>query len=240
MKKYFAAIALVTAMLSSSAFAHAVHVEEPEVNAGKFDIHDIAAFSMDDDDGFDNELELSYGFNDWFLVQLSHLSGEEEGDSYDWYAGGEAAVQFELTDEGKYRPVTGVQISYNWHAQSEHADNLEVKGLLRKNIGPVNNLLNLAFSHDIGPDSEGGIDFDIAARSTYEFNHSLGLGLEYFGEFGQIDDMADFDEQGHLLGPIVTFEPFEGVHMHSSLAYLFGISDDAPDGTLKLEVGFQF
>ena len=239
MKKYFAIIALSTGLISSPAFAHTNHVEEPEVDAGKIHIHNISAGNFDDDDSFGNELELEYGVNDWLGVKLAHVMGGHEGEDYDWYTGGEVAVKFELLQEGEYRPATSIQTSYDWHAQSEHPENIGVMGIFRKNIGPTNNLLNVKLSHNIGENSEGGIDFDAAARSVYEFSHDYAIGAEYFGEFGQIDDMEEFNQQGHQLGPIVTFAPFENVHMHGSLAYLFGISEEAPDGTLKLEVGFE-
>jgi hypothetical protein len=66
------------------------------------------------------------------------------------------------------------------------------------------------------------------------------VGVEYFNRLGQLDDQEGFDEQSHQLGPVITFSPFETIHMHGSLAYLFGISDGADDSTVILEIGFEF
>lgn len=233
-------LAALAVLLSNSAYAHTVHIKEPEIEKGVLHVHNIAAGNFDDDDSFGNELEVSYGFTDWMSAEIAHVSGDHEGEKYDWYTGGEVALQFKLFDEGQYRPITSVRTSYDWHAQSDHPQNIEVMGIFGKQIGQFNNVINLGFSYNVGENAEGGIGFDAAARSVYEFNHHYGLGFEYFGEFGQIDDMEKFDRQGHQLGPIFTFAPFEEIHMHNSIAYLFGLSEDAPDGTLKLEVGFEF
>jgi hypothetical protein len=172
--RLLAALALI--FLPGFALAHTLHIEEPEVEAGAFSLHDIVQGDFDDDDAFSNEIEATYGFNDWIKGRLVHVAGKHESEEFDEYTGGEAGLQFELSQQQGYLPATAVYVAYGWHAQSDEPSNINVTGIFRERLGNFNHLLNLTLTRSVGEDSEGGISGSMAARSVYEY----GSGCRVF------------------------------------------------------------
>lgn len=229
---------LIALLTLTSAPAYADHIKSPQVNAGEFEIHNTSILENDSKDGFENELEIGYGFNDWLGGELAIVSADHEHESFDYFTGAEFAVKAQIAQEGKYIPATALRFAYEYTDESKEADEISVTALLEKNFGKFENILNIGFANQVGGGAEGGLEFALKARSAYEIQNHLQLGVEYFGHFGKIGAGHNWNEQGHQIGPVLMFEPVE--HTHASIAFLAGISDDAPTSAIKLELGYHF
>ena len=240
-KKLAAIVFCGTIIHAHAAFPHGAHIKKADIKKGAAEIHNITVYSTDDDemDSLGNKLELSYGFTNNLKLEISTTAEDHEMEKPDYLSGVGIAAQIGLADEGEYIPQTSVYVSYDMdETHMNEADKFAVMGIFGKKIARFDNTLNVQLAHETGNMAEGGLGLNMAAQSIYEIQHHLGIGLEYFGEFGQADDMQEFDMQGHQLGPVVLFAPFDNAH--ASVGYLFGLSEHAPDGTAKVELGYEF
>ncbi len=242
MKTKTALLTLIMAGAASPALSHGTHLKTTHIEAGHFELHNIMGFSSDkkDGDSFDNEVELSYSFTDRFKLELSLSSENHENEPADWVSAVGVAAQFAVLTEGECTPGMHLYLGYEFNREhnSPGPDSLELVAIFEKNYGKFNGLLNLKFAKEIGDHAEGGVEFSLAARPSYSITEHFAAGIEYFADFHQIDSMPRYSEQSHQIGPVVMFSPFHDAH--ASLAWLGGISGDAPDSTVKFELGLEF
>ena len=102
--------------------------------------------------------------------------------------------------------------------------------LLEKAVGRFSHTANIGFEKEFGDGSEGEFGSVFAWRSKYRFQPYFEPGVELYSEFGPIPEFADWDEQEHQFGPVVsgTVGPFG-----YDVGYLFGLTDHSPDGEFK-------
>lgn len=229
---------IATLFICNPSNSFADYVRSADVVAGEFEVHNISVLENDSEDHFENELELAYGFNNWFEVELGLVSEKAEHENFDAFTGAELGLKFELSGEGEYVPATALFLSYDYTHEKGEADEIGAMAIFGKKFGKFDNLLNAELSTQVGGAAEGGVELTLKARSVYELCEKIKLGAEYFGKFGEIGGGHDWNEQGHQLGPVLMYKASEDVH--ASLAYLAGISDEAPESAIKLEIGFHF
>ena len=102
--------------------------------------------------------------------------------------------------------------------------------LLEKEFGNITHVANINFEKQVGGDTEKELEAGLAFSSRNRWKKYFEPGVEYHIDFGELRKGNDFDEQEHLLGPV-----FYGKvgSIKYDIGYLFGLSDDAPDGKLK-------
>lgn len=102
-------------------------------------------------------------------------------------------------------------------------------------------LFNLYFRSQYGANAESGVEFEYAAQ--YKWNVSaVALGVEMYGEMGNLSDMPGFDQQEHYVGPVVFGEVGlgQGAGLGYEFGYLLGATKASADGVLKLNVAVDF
>ena len=115
------------------------------------------------------------------------------------------------------------------------ADKIEAKALLAKEIGKVQNVVNLIVEKEVGEDSSDNEGYGLAWSGKYMYSPSFDPGIEYYGDFGDTTD--DYEDQKHRIGPVIYGE-LGGIGYDAGV--LFGISKAAPDATLKLNLEYEF
>ena len=85
---------------------------------------------------------------------------------------------------------------------------------------------------DVGDDARDGVFLQTRSQITYSGAQRFGLGMEFYNSYGALDDIADFEDQTHQIGPIVTFSPATGWGIYTNA--LFGLTDASPDNELRI------
>lgn len=89
-----------------------------------------------------------------------------------------------------------------------------------------------------GTGAGDGIGIGTRANFTRRMSSGLNMGLEMFSSYGSTEDFADFDEQFHQLGPVISRQLGNGWSVLGSL--LFGITEATPDRNLRIWAGKSF
>jgi len=99
-------------------------------------------------------------------------------------------------------------------------------------------LFEKKFDSDASSATEMGYQWQVKYRSQPAFE----FGLQGFGEMGKWNDWESTDEQSHKAGPAIFGKTRLGqkTAINYNTAWLFGLSDGAPDNTLRAQVELEF
>jgi hypothetical protein len=211
-------------------------VSSPNVSRGKLKFEARFGLENDDvsasrDDRFRQTYLLEYGMNEWWStranLKFTALDGSDNGlTAVEWE--NKFQLFFEKKDglSGGFKVVTGVASDMNM------PDTIEIKGLLEKNFGDFRARGNLGLLWQVGDDATRQAQLNAALQGMLKLNDTFSAGAEWFGDFGEIENMSAFDQQDHLLGPVINIKINET--WSAEAGYLFGISDTASDGLVKV------
>jgi hypothetical protein len=237
---------LMTGLLLNGQPAHASHkIYSPTVEQGEYELELRAHRSLDSDASKDDQqkikLEAGYGVSDkWFTAIGGEMEKDSGGDLDYTSTYWENIIQ--LTEQGEYWVDVGVYLEYNVGSKAGSTDELEGKLLLEKCVGSFVHTANLVLVRNLGPGASNATNFEYAWRSKYFVSKALEVGVEIYGETGEIGHATPSDQQDHRLGPVISGElghTGKGKWEYE-LGYLFGVSDAAPDGTIKLNLEYEF
>lgn len=137
----------------------------------------------------------------------------------------------QVTEEEEFMDVA-VLLSYEIAWEEGVDDTIEWGILAQKQLGPFLHTANLIFWKQVDWDksTDGGFSWS----TIYLNDHPVKPGFEYYIE--ELD--RDFpDDQRHYIGPVV-YGKKERIFYETGL--LFGITDNAADAFLKVDVGYMF
>lgn len=149
---------------------------------------------------------------------------------------------FQLTEPGEYWLDVGAYVEYAKGLFHEGDQALEWKILLEKTIGNWTFTANPVFEQEFpGREATPGVEFGYAWGTYYRLMPALEPGFEAYGEIGEVTNSEAFDDQTHRLGPVVRGRVGAGTNgkLAYNVGYLFGASDNAPDGTFKVELEYE-
>ncbi len=220
-------------------------VYNPYVTKGELEIEAKGNIDFDRDAEKDNlqkqKYALGYGFTDrWFSELYGEVEKKRNADNEDLnfrFTLLEWENKFQLTEPGQYPVDIGFLVEYEISTEDKHADNLGWKILLDKTIGRFENIANFNFDHEVGGGHTNETDGGFAWSSRYRLNQYFEPGFEYHADFGGLNEGKDFNEQTHRVGP--AFYGKLGNNIKYDVGYLFGVSDAAPNGTLKWILEFE-
>jgi len=240
-------IAKITFLLAFSLFfsnlAHASKtVTSAGVTKGDSNAEWKGEYVVDDDDDRDGawkeKLVLGHGVTEFWQTEVEATFGrgggsddDTEFQSLDW----KNKIQF--TDQKTEGLDTGMRVTYGFSGTGG-ADEIEVKFLGGKDFAKTAHRGNLIFSGEVGEDSTDEVEWGLSWSSRYKGSDAFQPGFELHSAFGEIGDEGEFDDQDHRLGPV--FYGKFGKGFSYDAGYLFGISDDAPDGMVKAIVKYKW
>ena len=245
-KAYASALLVFVAFALSTQESHASHkVYSPHVEKGEFELELRGHTTFDSDSAKDSQekfkIDFGYGVTDyWFTAYVGEIEEDANGDLE--YEATAWENIFQLTEQGEYWVDLGLYLEYEIAHESGSNDKIEGKVLLEKNVGQYVNTANLIFVRALGSDASNATDFEYAWRTKYLYSKAFEPGIEIYGEMGEVGHVSPSDQQDHRIGPV-----FSGVFAgdaHSKwlyeAGYLFGVSDAAPNGTLKFVIEYEF
>lgn len=239
---------LLCAALALSGTANAAErIYYPYVTPGELEIEYFGSRSVDNDSSKDNEqkqqFSVGYGVNEWWKTEFYSKFGKEPGDKLtfdEW----EWENIFQLTERGEYWLDVGATIAYEWTPQSNHADTVEARLLLAKDIDKTSHILNVIAEKNVGSGPKEGLEGKLLWSSRYNYSRYFEPGFEIESDFGELKQTGSFDDQKHYIGPAA----YGKIPLHFTaradalkyrVGYLFGISDAARDGQAIAQLEYE-
>jgi hypothetical protein len=230
-------ILLSTLLLSCVPFAAAHAVDDlssPYVTRGETAASFETQYNFDDEDEWGGAFKASHGVTDFWEVEVGVEFGDVEDEDTETKA---VAIEnkFQLAQPGEFFVDPGLKIEYA-KATNSDPDEISAALLLAKKVGRFDNIANLEIAREVGEDSSDDFGYGLSYALIYDYREDFQFGLEWHSDFGDFSD--DFDEQGHLFGPVVYGEFAETFGYEAGV--LVGVSEGAPDAAIKAIVEYEF
>jgi hypothetical protein len=241
MKKIYSLLLLSLLYIPANAMAES-RIFDPNVNKGEVTIDANGEFQEDNGKGLvlgDRNFyrgEVDYGVTDSFGLGVIGLGGDSNG-NYEHEATGVQAT-FQFAEQTNENPVASAfRIEYDLASKSSVDDN--ISGLLlfahkgakwdyRLDVG-------LDYGDTIGSNDKDASG-DIRASIDYVLSPMFRPGVEYYNNSGSISNF-DFDNQVSTIGPVIYGDlPY---NFSYEVGYLFGLSDNTPDSTVKGDIKYH-
>ena len=237
-----AIIGILACVTSPSYATHKVY--SPHVEAGELEIEVRGHVDFDDDNDLDDAhrelFEIGYAFTDWWLTSI-FLEYEKEPHGQYGHAATAWENIFELTEPGRYWLDFGLYVEYEDPAGSG-PQQLEFKGLFEKQVSRFVNTGNLIFEREVGNNASSDIEVAYAWRTKYQLRQEFQPALELYGDLGELDGLEINGDQQHQAGPVASgkFSLGNESSISYEFGYLFGLTDDSPDGAVKWRLEFEY
>jgi len=242
MKSKAALIAAMGALYLQSAHAGpADYVYTPTVEKGEKEID----FKFGTADSAPRQsmasLGLGYGANDWWFteVYVKYAKTGSEDVKYDAF---EWENKFQLTETGKYPVDVGFITEIEIPRDRDEGIELKVGPLFQTEFGKLQLNGNILFEKHFDAAVSGPTETGYQWQAKYRWQPAFEYGLQGFGGTGPWNDWDGSGDQSHKMGPAVFGRLAAGDHhaIKYNAAWLFGVSDAAPDNTFRLQVEYEF
>lgn len=132
------------------------------------------------------------------------------------------ALRFDGRIRGDGRPAL---VALNWTNQFPITDRLRGRFITVTGV-------------EIGDDADDGIALETRASLSYKLSGKTSIAVESFNSYGTTDEIPDFDEQEHQIGPSVSYKVTPDWSIYSGA--LFGVTDATADTELRLWISRGF
>lgn len=186
-------------------------------------------------------LGLGYGANDWWFTEIYVKYAKTGSDSvkYDAF---EWENKFQLTETGKYPVDVGLITEIEVPSNRDEGTELKVGPLFQTEFGKLqlnaNILFEKRFNAAVSTPTETGYQW----QAKYRWLPAFEYGLQGFGGTGPWNDLDASGNQSHKLGPAIfgKFHAGDRQFIKYNAAWLFGVSNAAPDNTFRMQVEYEF
>jgi hypothetical protein len=221
--------ALIAVVLVANAARADLKVKLPDAEPGELEVETVGSYGRSSNPATNNEQsfvhEIEYGFNNFWKSGLEFETGRDPGPGNhlkfnqitweNWLVFGE---------RGQYWLDPAFFIEYGHATLAKTPDEIKFGPLLRKEIGPTINTVNLFLAKEIGQFAgTGRMNFSYAWETRIVTGWIIEPGIQAYGEPGPIGHFAPISEQDHRIGP-----------------QLFGAVHELGPGTLKFNAGILF
>lgn len=218
-----------------SGVAHATKtVTSPYVSKGKAVIEWRGGYDIQEgDDVFRTRNQISYGFTDYYDLKVSVDTRHRDGDND--FTDIDFENKFQLTERGEYFVDVGARLDYA-RSLNGGIDGIGAKLLFGKQFGEWSHLLNLETGREVGKGANDDWEFGFSYGVQHPISETLSLGGEWYSDFGDFE--GDWDDEDHRAGPVLYGTAFGKLKYQAGI--LAGLSDAAPDATIKATVNYGF
>ena len=238
MPAILAAFALGT--LSATARANTSSVFSPTVSDGERSLEYRASYVPSENGSgyvFGHRLHFQHALNERTRWRLIGFQGGPSDDIEFRYVRGE--LQHQIHEKSIHEKShsgwdSAIRLELQVATQSGLPDRFRIGWTGKKNVSRWEFRANALADREFGSNPDSGIGLETRLQTTYAMGERTRLGIEMFSDFNTTSNMGRFDDQEHQLGPILKTALTRG--LRAEVSYLFGISDPAPDGNLRLQV----
>ncbi len=231
----------------ANGFAHAGpadYIYLPTVEQGEKEI-DLKFGTAKQQDGSRKtvtSLGFGYGATDYWFTEV-YLKREREGSEGLTLA--EWENKFQLTETGKYAVdvgfITEIEAPMN---NSKEPWEIKLGPLFQTEFGKLQLNGNVLFERKIGGDNNDHhiTEMGYQLQAKYRFKPEFEFGAQGFGEVGEWNHWASNNEQNHRLGPAIFGKLALGNKqaIKYNAAWLFGVSNFAPNNTFRMQLEYEF
>ncbi|MEO6065908.1 MAG: hypothetical protein ABIP49_09050, partial [Lysobacterales bacterium] len=146
---------------------------------------------------------------------------------------------FQLTEQGQYWVDVGLFVKYEWVLADGVPDEFVIGPMFQKDIGRTQANFNLLFERGVGHGAGNEVELDYRAQLRWRGNPLHEFGLQAFGGFGDVSELGS--ETSHSVGPAIfgATSLGGGKKLAYDAAVLVGLTDSAPDLTLRFEIEYE-
>jgi len=235
----FAAMGMLC--LQSAHAGPADYVYTPTVEKGEKEIDFKSGTADHDPRKTVATVGLGYGVNDWWFTEAYVKYAKEGGDGikYDAF---EWENKFQLTETGKYPVDVGFITEIEIPRDSDEGIELKVGPLFQTELGKLQLNGNILFEKHFDAATSSPTEAGYQWQAKYRWQPALEYGLQGFGEMGAWNDWDSANDQSHKVGPAIfgKFAVGKRQAIKYNTAWLFGVSDGAPDNTFRLQAELEF
>lgn len=235
----FAAMGMLC--LQSAHAGPADYVYTPTVEKGEKEIDFKSGTADQDPRKTVATVGLGYGVNDWWFTEAYVKYAKEGGDGikYDAF---EWENKFQLTETGKYPVDVGFITEIEIPRDSDEGIELKVGPLFQTELGKLQLNGNILFEKHFDAATSCPTEASYQWQAKYRWQPALEYGLQGFGEMGAWNDWDSANDQSHKVGPAIfgKFAVGKRQAIKYNTAWLFGVSDGAPDNTFRLQAELEF
>jgi high-affinity iron transporter len=172
----------------------------------------------------------------------AELLGEWEQDGGGSLAATEVAWEnvFQLTPQGKYWLDLGLVAEYAHSLEHDGNDALELGLLAEKQFERTVLTANFLAEREFAGGAETALEY--AARYRWRLAEAFEPGVELYGELGDWGDNGSFESHEHQFGPSLLgkFRTTGRSAWKYEAAVLFGLTQESPDTTVRLQLEYEF
>ncbi len=222
-------------------------VKLPDAEYQELELETVGNYGRSGNPLTDNEQsfvhEIEYGLTPFWKVGLEFETGRDPGPGNhfkyqqttleNWFVFGEA---------GQYWVDPALFVEYGKAALAHAPDELKFGPILRKQIGPTINTVNLFLEKEIGDFAGGGrMSFSYAWETRIATGWVIEPGFQAYGEPGPFGHFAPINEQDHRIGP----QLFGSIHqlgpgtLKFNGGILFGLTPAAARQTLRWQMEYE-
>jgi hypothetical protein len=188
---------------------------------------------VDKDGLWRHTVEIEYGVTDrWTLAYYADFE-QPSGEDFKYVQSRGVFLRYRLFEPGQRFFDPAIYLEY-YLPEHDYRDNehLESRIILEKNIGPLQVRLNPILDKNLsGSDVDEGMEFEYAMGVYLKTLEALKLGLEFFGEMGEIGNFKKLDDQEHFIFPTLKMDL--PMHLEAETGVGFGLTDQSDDLVIK-------
>jgi hypothetical protein len=222
-------------------------VKLPDAEPGELELETVGNYGRSGNPVTNNEQsfvhEIEYGFANFWKSGLEFETGRDPGPSKhlkfnqitweNWLTFGE---------RGQYWLDPAFFIEYGHTTTAQTPDEIKFGPLLRKEIGPTINTVNLFLAKEVGQFAgTGRMSFSYAWETRIATGWIVEPGIQAYGEPGPVGHFAPISAQDHRVGPQV----FGAVHnlgpgtLKFNAGVLFGLTPATPRQTFRWQAEYE-
>jgi len=242
-------IGLVCAFSASQPAYAEKHVYSPIIEKGEIEFETTGVYDVDHSKSKNAVQEyknaIGYGVTDRWATEL-YGEFERQPQQNDDGTTSISSVKFthlewenryQLTEQGQYWLDAGLYFAYEIPMREKNPGKIEGKILLEKSTQHFTHIANILFNKEVGGGTTQETTAGFAWSSRYRLSEHFQPGIEYWIDFGQINEHLPYNQQSHQIGP--AFYGHLTPHIKYDVGYFFGISRAAPQGELKWMLEYE-
>ena len=157
------------------------------------------------DDALHETVEITQGLTSWSEMGFYVLTSASSGHGWQW-VGDDLRTQLQAPD-GWHWPVgasLSVELGYQRPPFANNTWTMRLRPIFDRRFGRYYLAVNPAFDWSLhGQNSGQGAGFAPSVKFSYAFNKFISSGLEYYGNYGSVQDIAGFHHQQQEFFPAV-------------------------------------
>jgi hypothetical protein len=242
-KIYATAICIILLPISAS-WAGVGKISSPHIEKGEFEIEQSSRRYGDDRASKNNNqkhvTDIEYSFTDDWLLGFEMVSKRSNSSQLGLEEYG-VETQYEFTQQGDWWLGSALKAEYLRANENNAVDEGELKLLLQRHQGPVKLLANINLVREMGTRRAGGVGLESALQGLYHCNKYLSPGIEWFAEYGNVDNFNSPERQEHYIGPVVKGDLLELAdgEVGYEAGYYWGVTNASADNAQRIKISYE-